>query len=438
MTAPHGPRLLVAVTVPTTAAALLTGQLRWCREQGFDVHLVSSPGPTLDDVGRRENVPVHPVPMPRDIDLRADARALLQLVALMVRLRPDVVSAGTPKAGLLVGLAAALTGVPRRVYLLRGLRLEGARGCRRALLWLLERTACRAAHLVICVSPSLRNEAVAQRVVPRGRTRVIGHGSSNGVDPARFAPSPDRDAAATRLRHNLGIAPDQLVVGFVGRLHPDKGLAELLAAHALLQQQMPTGPALLVVGDLDGTHREEKRAAGTGSGGTGLDQQPQVHVLGHIEDPAHCYRAIDVLALPTRREGFPNVVLEAACAEVPAVTTDATGAVDAVLTGVTGTVVPTRDAPALAAALRTLLEDPEQRLAMGRAARTRAERHFRPLDIWTGLAWAYREPPRRRPLAGRVLRPAAALAVRLIPVFRTVSRSSRDVRTRPNDTQPGS
>jgi hypothetical protein len=158
-------RLLAAVTDPQTADGLMRGQLSWLRGRGWDVTLASSPGEHLDAVAAREGIHVVPLPMSREIDPKADLRSLIRFIRLLRTLRPTLTHVSTPKAGLIGGLAAWITGVPCRVYTLRGLRLETAEGGQRLLLWLAEWVACRSAHVVIVVSPSLAARAHALRLI---------------------------------------------------------------------------------------------------------------------------------------------------------------------------------------------------------------------------------------------------------------------------------
>ena len=371
-------RVVYGMTIAQSVAALLRGQLGWFREQGWDVHLVTSPGNLLDVVEARERVTVHPLPMDREINLGRDPLALVRWIRLLRRLRPDVLNVGTPKAGLLGALAGWLTRVPVRVYVLRGLRLEGARTPRqKALLWLAERATIMLASEVVCVSHSLRDEAVALHLFGRrGEPVVIGAGSSNGVNPERWnAALAAVDRAAVRA--SWGVGPDVLDVGFVGRMNVDKGVDDLVSAFLAT----PALPAVLL---LAGPLEDE-----------GL--RPAIAALGHrvihidrwVDDPAACYAGMDVFCLPTRREGFPNVVLEAALAGVPSITTTATGARDSVVPGVTGWLVETGDVPALVDAIRRCAGDRDDVRRAGRAARERALRNFRPQDIWSGLQALY-------------------------------------------------
>ncbi len=379
---PPGTRLLVAMTVPlTTTHAALGGQLAWFRSLGYEVTLVMAPGPHLDKLAEREGVRAHALLMAREIDLRADLRALRAFVRLLRLEKQDVTFIGTPKAGLIGGLAAWMTRVPCRVYVLRTLRLETVHGLRRPILWVAEWLACRSAHTVVAVSPSLANRVKQLKLVSDNKVVVIGRGSSNGVASTRFRPTAERVEAARRLRAALGVPADAPIVGFVGRLARDKGIAELVEAFGEVRRGVPD-TRLLIVGDLDTDH-------GLSAGLQRALSHDSVVRVGWLDDPAVAYQLMDVLVLPTHREGFPNVVLEASAAGLPVVTTTATGAIDSVLDGKTGILVPPRDPAALAAAVTRLLADPDEAARMGAAGRRWVEAEFQQEAIWTGLAELY-------------------------------------------------
>ena len=375
-------QLVQIVTTPVTADLFLRGQLAYMREAGFDVTVVSSGGAALARTAEREGVRSVALPMLRRPAPVRDTLALARLYRLLRKLRPDITHVSTPKAGLLGGLAARFAGVPARVYTLRGLRAEGATGIGGRALLAFERTACRSADRVICVSESLRRRALELGLAPEEKLTVLGSGSSNGVDAERFRRSPDLTARAGELRSKLGLPEGAPVVGFVGRLVRDKGVVELAQAMELLAAKTPE-VRLVVVGAFEGY--DEVPAAARAR----MEDDPRIVFTGFLADPAPAYALMDLLALPSYREGFPNAVLEAAAMEIPTVTTDATGCVDAVVDGVTGKIVPVGDSAALAEALGGYLTDDELRRRHGRAARERVVRDFTPEDIWKALLDEY-------------------------------------------------
>jgi glycosyltransferase involved in cell wall biosynthesis len=357
------PTILVGVTHAQTCL-VLGARLRALRNAGFHVLLLSSPGPLLDITAAREQVERIELPMRRSIAPLADLVSLYRLWRLIGKYRPDLVEFGTPKAGLLGTLAAWLRGVPRRVYMLRGLKLESTSGLKRRILLAAERMAARCAHVVLCNSESLRAEALALRLAPYRKLRLLGEGSSNGVDIERFSPGP------STVREQLGIPHYVPVIGFAGRLTRDKGLPELCEAFDLILCAEPS-TRLLLVGWFD----VAEDAVDPGLRMRIL-RHPQIYCTGFVPDTAPYYRAMDLLVLPTWREGFPNVVLEAAATGIPVVTTECTGARDSVLPEITGLMIPPGHPDAIYEAVMKLIRDPKRRQLMGRSARAWILEHY--------------------------------------------------------------
>jgi glycosyltransferase involved in cell wall biosynthesis len=357
------PSILLGVTHAQTCL-VLKNRLRALREAGFRVTLVSAPGEWLRNTAAEEGVEAVAIPMSRRIAPVGDLAALARLWWVLGKRRPDMVEFSTPKAGLLGLLAAWLRGVPHRVYLLRGLRLETARGLKRRILLAAERLAAACAQVVLCNSESLRARALALGVAPERKLVVLGEGSSHGVDTTWFCPGPGS------AREELGIAREAPVIGFVGRLTSDKGVPELLEAFATIRSTSP-GARLLLVGWFDESEDALEPALRER-----IVADTEILCTGFVRDTVAYYRAMDLVALPTWREGFPNAVLEAAATGVPVITTSATGARDSVLNGVTGLLVPPGRPDAIAEAVCALLGDPARRKRMGRAARRWVCEHF--------------------------------------------------------------
>lgn len=372
------PSIVVGITRPQTCL-ILGPRLRALREAGFRVTLVCSPGELLDSTAAAAGVESAPIPMQRGIAPLRDFVSLVRLCILLRRLRPDVVEFSTPKASLLGTVAAALCGVRRRVYLLRGLKLEGASGSKRRMLLAFERLACRCAHVVLSNSASLRAEALALGLAPEGKLLMLGSGSSNGVDTGRYCPG------LSGVRERLAIPAGAPVIGFVGRLTRDKGLPELIESFEAVVRAEPEA-RLLLVGWFDAA---EDALATTLR--VRIENHPRIHCTGFVHDAAPFYRAMDLMVLPTWREGFPNAALEAQATGIPVVTTISTGSRDSVVPEVTGLLIPPGYPDAITEAVLRLLRSPERRRQMGRAAREWVRRHYSDRHVLGLAVRFYRE-----------------------------------------------
>jgi glycosyltransferase involved in cell wall biosynthesis len=367
------PHLVVGVTSAQTCL-VLRARVRALRVAGFQVTLVASPGALLESTARNEGVNAIAVPMKRGIAPLSDCVSFWRLLKVLRRLRPDLVEFSTPKAGLLGTLAAGLIGVPHRVYVLRGLKLESSTGVMRAALLTAERLASRCAQVVLCTSPSLKKKAIALGVAPPAKLKLIADGSSHGVDTQTFSPG------QSDVRSRFGIRANAMVIGFVGRLTRDKGIPDLIDAFERILKAKPQ-TYLLLVGWFDESEDTLDPALRQR-----ITCHPRIICTGFVSETSSYYRAMDLLVLPTAREGFPNVVLEASASGIPVITTYSTGACDSVREGVTGNLVPAGNPDAICKSVLRLLGDAKQRRKFGEAGRTWVRQHF--LDRRVGLLTA--------------------------------------------------
>jgi glycosyltransferase involved in cell wall biosynthesis len=307
---------------------------------------------------------LHPVAIERAISPLADLRALLQLTALLTRIRPAAVHSLTPKAGLVAAFAAFIARVPMRTHTFTGQVWATRSGLARTLLRGLDGIIPLLDTHVLADSASQLAFLRAEGVLGRDAGQVIGKGSVAGVDAQRFRPDPQ---ARAQVRAELDIPSDATVFLFAGRLNRDKGVLDLADAFSTLARARDD-VFLLLVGPDEGSLAAEIAARTGGSS--------HVRFAGWTEALERYMAASDVFCLPSHREGFGAVIIEAAAAGLPSIGSHVYGITDAIEDGLTGVLVPPGDAAALAAAMRELAGHPDVRIALGTAARARALRDF--------------------------------------------------------------
>ena len=361
------PRVAHVTTVDLSLRYLLLNQLERIRDEGYEVVGISADGPDVVEVEAR-GIPHFAVPMTRRFTPLADLRALWALTRLMRRERFDVVHTHTPKAGLLGQLAARLSGVPVVVNTLHGFYFhEGTKPLpRRFYIWM-ERIAAQCSDTILSQNKEDIATAIEEHIAKPDLLKWLG----NGIDVRRFDRRRLPDDALFALRREIGHDPDRPGVGFVGRLVEEKGIPDLLEAAKLLLGDVPD-VQLLIVGPYD----EEKPDALRPDVAERYGLSERCHFLGMRHDMPELYALMDVLVLPSYREGFPRAPMEASAMGVPAVVTDIRGCREAVEHEVNGLRFPVGDAPALAEALASILTDDARRLEMGRAGRAMAEEQF--------------------------------------------------------------
>ena len=349
-------------------ALLLGPQLRAFAAAGMDVVGVSAPGPwvaQLDGRGIRHEPLRHAT---RAVAVGDDVRAVAELVRLLRRLRPDIVHTHNPKPGIYGRVAARRPGCrwwstpstastpPKRTPWRGATAVYGGGAVRR--------------HVLRTPSWS-RTRRTWRPSAPAGSRPASSTCSAMASTSDRFGPA-RRPERPRRVRAELGVGPDTVVVGLVGRLVWEKGYGELFAAAAQLRQRCPE-VTVVVVGPSDRGQgrwpRTRRCRCRTRLGNVGF--------LGRRDDVEELYRGFDLFVLPSYREGFPRSAMEAAASGVPSIATDVRGCRQVVEDGVTGLLVPVRDAPALAAAIEELVRDEPRRRVMGEAALAKAADRIR-------------------------------------------------------------
>ena len=333
---------------------------RECRRLGWDVVVATRVGEGGAAI-EREGFRVAPIRLRRSgRNPLSELRAIVELVAILFRERPDIVHQVGMKPVLYGSLAAMLARPSVVVSALAGMGYVFTAGSRGPGI---ARAAMKIA-LRACLGPSNRwlivqndDDAAAilgWRLIDAGRLVVI---RGSGVDMARFGPTPEPDG--------------EIVAAVVSRMLRDKGIGELVsAARELKRRGAPVRIRLVGAPDPDNPSSLDRATL------EGWVREGCVEWLGHRDDVAEVWAAAHIAVLPSYREGLPKTLLEAAACGRPIVATDVPGCRDAVDHDRTGLLVPVRDAAALADAIATLADSPELRARMGAAGRAKAAAEF--------------------------------------------------------------
>jgi glycosyltransferase involved in cell wall biosynthesis len=305
------------------------------------------------------------VPIERKISPLRDLQALTRLVFLFRQNRFDIVHSVTPKVGLLAMTAAWLARVPVRINTFTGQTWATRKGLVRTLLRAIDGLIARLATHVLVDSPSQREFLIANGVVAASKSAVLAEGSICGVDGGRFRPDL---AVRDRVRSALGIPHDTVLFLFLGRLGREKGVLDLAAAFAVLAERHPEAYLLIAGPDEEGI---KPRMLALLAACT-----DRVRWIDYTDRPEEYMAAADVFCLPSYREGFGQVAIEASATELPVVASRIYGLSDAVLHGQTGLLHAPGNVEALCEHMETLLTQPELRGKLRRAGRARALSKF--------------------------------------------------------------
>lgn len=326
-------------------------------------------------------VRVIPVGIERQISLWRDLRAQARLIWIFVCERFDVVHSITPKAGLLAMVAGWLARVPNRIHTFQGEVWITRQGFWRMFLKAMDKLVARLATRLLVVSFSEQKFLLEQGIVPSGKSQVLAKGSICGVNTTRFRPDLVTRAA---VRKQLGLSDSDKLFLYVGRLLVDKGVLELAAAFSRLCNTYPD-VHLLVVGPDEHNMRDKMLSLMNAA------HHQRLQFYGYTKTPEQFMTAADVLCLPSYREGFGVVIIEAAAVGIPTVASRIYGIMDAIEENVTGFLHEPRDSEALHDQMKRLIDNPDIRKKMGEDARLRAQRDFSRESVTAAVVAYYKK-----------------------------------------------
>lgn len=377
------PKILIGVS-SSYCASFLKGQVAFLVHHGYDVVIISAAGEEIEQLAQKEQARLITIPFNTRISPLTDGGQLLQIIQILKKEQPDIINAGNPKSGFLITLAAWLTGHRNIIFTLHGLVSDTRSGFKKWLISRTEKLSCRMARRVVVVSPSLRNHAIKRNILSAGKAIVINNGSCNGVDAETFNRTPAVIEKASQLAQHLGLDPSDRVIGFVGRLSKDKGIDILLSAFNTLRKSYPN-LKLLLVGPLIEDHGLPEDILKR------LREDEAICFVGKQADVVLYYSLMEVLVLPSYREGLPNVLLEASAMELPVIATDIPGCTDAVKHQYTGELVRKASESDLVAVLERLLREPELGRRYGINGRQWVASRFNQKAVWQGYLQLYQQ-----------------------------------------------
>lgn len=364
-------KFFITTTIPTTLS-FFKGNLRFLSVY-FDVCAISSKPEELAVVGESEGVRTHCIPMERPIALLKDIVSLFRFILFFLREKPDVVHGNTPKASMLSMVAAWMTRVPVRIYMCHGLRYQGTSGLMRRLLILMERLSCACATRVICVSNGVRETFAEDGICSLKKSVVLGNGSATGLDLDYFNPE---YVEKNVMRTELGITNEDFVFLFVGRIVADKGINELVNAFNRLAVEFSHIHLVLV-----GAEEREQNSIADDTRDL-IQQHSRIYAIGRRSDVRPYLLDADAFVLPSYREGFGMVLIEANAMGVPAISTDIIGCNEIVFPGMNGDIVAPRDVDALYLKMREWVENPDKLKIMSTYCRGLVETRFERKMVW--------------------------------------------------------
>ncbi|GEC79205.1 glycosyltransferase family 4 protein [Flavobacterium aquatile] len=345
-------KLVRITTVPLSLDKILDGQL-WFMNNHYDVIAVSSEKEYLIQCAKNEGVRYKHIEMTRKITPFKDFISLLKLISFLMKEKPLIIHSHTPKAGIIAMLASKIVNVPIRLHTVGGLPLMEETGLKRKFLECIEKVTYSLSTYVFTNSNGLQNHILQNNYTSKSKIKVIGNGSSNGVDINYFSPTQVTISDQEKLKASLGILEDEFVYVFVGRIVADKGINELVAAFDKISAKIKDIKLLLVgkeEADLDPLKKVTLDI---------ISKNKQILTVGFQKDIRPYLSISNVMVFPSYREGFPNVLLQAGAMGLPVIASDINGCNEIISHGLNGILIPKKSTSAIENAILYIKFDEE-------------------------------------------------------------------------------
>lgn len=377
-------KLIRVTTIPLSLEKLLGGQMSFMKDF-YHVIAVSSDNNYLKKVGKEEGVDTYCIDLTRKITPIKDVLAVWKMYKFLKKEKPFIVHSHTPKAGLIAMLAARLTNVPNRLHTVAGLPLLESKGIKRLVLDTVEKLTYKCATKVYPNSNALKKIITDNKLTKEGKLKVIGYGSSNGINLNYFNPDKFTPSQIQVNKNKIGIQEKDFVFIFVGRIVKDKGVNELIEAFVQINKEFKN-TKLLLVGpfelDLDPIKSENFNI---------IKEINSIIEIGYVNDVRPYFLMSNVLVFPSYREGFPNVVLQAGAMGLPSIVSNINGCNEIIQENVNGLIVPVKNVKKLKEKMKEILIKSDFYLKLKEKTRHSIENRYEQRFIWDEILKEYKK-----------------------------------------------
>nr|WP_026838120.1 glycosyltransferase family 4 protein [Gillisia sp. JM1] len=377
-------KLIRITTIPLSLEKLLEGQLSFMNSY-YEVIAIAAEKERLEKYGRDNSVKTFWVNMTRKITPLEDLKAVLKLYRYFITEKPLIVHTHTPKAGIVGMFAAKLAGVPIRLHTVAGLPLLETTGTKRKILNFVEKLTYSLATKIYPNSFELKKIILDHKFTTNKKLKILGKGSSNGINTKYFDPKLYSEKDNEMLRKELNINRSELVYVFIGRIVSEKGINELITAFKRLYNTNPNVKLLLVglfesdLDPIDGSNLEIIRS------------HKGIISVGYQEDVRPYLAISDILTFPSYREGFPNVVMQAGAMNLPSIVTDINGCNEIIKNNINGIIIPVKNSNSLYNAMSKFQNDPSLLEGLRKNSRVHITANYERKQFWNLLLAEYKE-----------------------------------------------
>lgn len=371
-------KILHVVNISFVIPYYLGNQISYFTSLGNEIHIACTPDEKLYEYKKRWGFHTIGVKIKRSISPLEDIISVYKIARYIRKKNIDIVIGHTPKGALIAMTSAFCSSVKKRIYFRHGLMYETSVGFKRNMLIAIEKLTSRMATDVICVSQSVLDKSRMEKLSSTSKLTILNKGTCNGIDVIdEFNKDKIDFSFVDQLRESLEIDKSKLVIGFIGRLAKDKGINELIKAWSKVISANDS-VVLLLAGPMDERDAIEKSTYEE------INSNASILYVGAISDPKNYYALMDVFVLPSYREGFPTVILEASAMQLPIITTRRTGCVDSIVENITGIFTEIEE-NSIFSAIMFYLHNEKERLEHGKKGREFVRDNFSQKRIWQEL-----------------------------------------------------